>query len=120
MLAKQYSETITAFAIQAWVSLDWPVPDVIVPMPGAKSFAMGFSEIIGSPIAHLFTRDLRCDVDAIHVDQIILILNVESSLEECSQAIRQLVGASPLRGYLLSVNHTNEATASNYSRLNHY
>jgi hypothetical protein len=105
LLAQQSSDIIAAFALHAWVSFDWEVPDVIIPMRGAGGIAVVFSEMIRRPVANLFThnRGLRCDVDAIDEGQILLIINVDSPLEECTQAIRQLIGASPRRGYLLNL-----------------
>lgn len=103
ILAKQATETIVAFMMHSWISLDWKVPDVIISMPGASEIANAFSVMIKRPILNLFTRNWECDVEAIDVEKTLLVIAMGSSMQECKQAISSLSAASPKRGYLLSL-----------------
>ncbi len=92
-LQQMEKKTLAAFAIRAWVNLDWPIPDVILPMSGSYRLARFFSEMLNCP--------MMSDVDAIEEDQILLVLNENASLQECKEAIAALGTCSPKRGYLL-------------------
>jgi hypothetical protein len=103
ILAKQPIDTIAAFMMKSFISLEWPLPDIVIPMPGAKAAALKFSEMIHKPIANLFSKGWKGDVEAIDTGLILLVIDLGHSLEECKLAISSLAEASPKRGYLLSL-----------------
>lgn len=103
LLAKQSVETIAAFMMYSFISLDWPLPDVVIPMPGAKAVALCFAKMIQRPIANLFSKGWKGDVEAIDARLVLLLIDLGHSLDECKLAISSLSEASPKRGYLLSL-----------------
>lgn len=95
-LAKMDSDTVAAFAIYAWVNLDWTFPDLVIPMPGSKEIAFRFAEMIERPLGSL-------DVEAMDEEQTLLVFNCGGALEELEKAVRGLSFAAPKRGYVLSL-----------------
>lgn len=95
-LSKMDSDTVAAFAIYAWVNLDWPIPDLVIPMPGSKEVALRFAEMIERPLASF-------DIEAMDEEQTLLVFNCGSPLEEVERAVKSLALASPKRGYVLSL-----------------
>lgn len=90
------SETIAAFAILAFVNLDWPTPDLVIPMPGAKEIALHFAEMIERPLG-------KVDPEAMEEEQVLFVINYNSTVDELENVLKILSLASPKRGYILSL-----------------
>lgn len=104
-LEKAETDTLSAFAIVQWCRLDWPTPDVIVPMPGNRELAVHISEMLRKPMADILHsgEGWRCDEEAILEGQIILVIDRGSPLSTLQGAISALAATFPKRGYLLSL-----------------
>ena len=84
-------KTLASFAIRAFISYDFPIPDLIIPMPGSMEYACYFSEILNVPMSQ--NR-------GIDENQVLMVLNVDSSVEECKELIGSLKEYFPKKGYL--------------------
>ena len=106
-LARARPDLLAAFAVHQWAQLDWPVPDVVIPIGKAKKIAQMFAEMIERPYANILKRKERweCDDEAIDEDLVILLIDDHSPMPECQNAIGALTEASPKKGYLLSLFH---------------
>lgn len=104
-IAKKEKEMLASFALFQWSRLDWPIPDVVIPLSNAKSFANALATFLHRPIADILTlgNEWKCDEEGIQIDQEILVCNFENSMEECRKAIQSLSPTFPKKGYLLSV-----------------
>ncbi len=104
-LAKLESEDLVAFAMVQWVNLEWPLPDIVIPMPGAEGIARQFSAMIGRPMVCCLTyrETWECDAESLDTDLVLLVIDKSCSKEECHGAIQALSSTFPKRGYLLSL-----------------
>jgi hypothetical protein len=106
-LTRLESETIASFAIYAFIQLEWPVPDIIIPMPDCKEIALKFSEMLEKPLA-------RTDPETIEEDKILLIMNRNSSVEQLRKVLGELSVTSPKRGFILSLFQPKSMENSRY------
>ncbi len=102
-LARKRADLLVDFATLQWAQLDWPLPDAIVPMHGAKNLARDFAERIDCPFAPILKRGGWCDVEAIEEDQVFLLIANENSVGEVREAISLLQETFPKKGFLLSL-----------------
>lgn len=95
-LARQDSETVVAFMLAAWAKLNWEMPDLVLPMLGSKEVAFLFAEKIERPLG-------IWDIKAIEEELTLMVICVDSTMEEVEKALQILAKASPKRGYVLSL-----------------
>lgn len=103
ILAGKEEETVCSYFVLQWGKLNWPIPDVVVPMPGAQKLAKIFSEMVRCPMADILMQQdaWECDEKAILEEQILLVLDRDSPMDDCQKAIRALSKTFPKKGYLL-------------------
>ena len=101
-LARVRPDLLAVFAICQWARLDWLMPDVVISMPGAQKAALDFANMIQRPFANI-VQERQYDTEAIHAEQVILVIGLQNSLAECQGAINRLSGTFLKRGYLLSL-----------------
>lgn len=102
VLARTKPECLPAFAVRQWARLAWEMPDVVVPLKGAKAFGLEFAERIGRPFAQIVRRR-HCNVEAIEEGLVILLLDTVGDARGAKRTMGQLREASPKKGYLLSL-----------------
>lgn len=101
-LARTRPDLLASFFVLQWVRLDWPTPDVVVPMRGMKKIAKAFAEMIDRPFASVL-KWRRCDFKAIEENQVLLLLDNQSGGEKISRAVSLLGETFPKKGFLLSL-----------------
>jgi hypothetical protein len=97
-LARKMPDLLPSFAVLQWIQLDWPLPDAVVPMRGAKGLALAFAEMIDRPFAPVLK-----DPEAVEEDQTLLLIDAHSGIEEADAAISLLAEAFPKKSFLLSL-----------------
>jgi len=102
VLARAKPECLPAFAVRQWGRLAWEMPDVVVPLKGARTFGLEFAERIERPFAPI-VRKRWCDVEAIEEGLVILLLDTVGDAREAKRVMGELREASPKKGYLLSL-----------------
>jgi len=105
---KEHPDAMTAFMVVQWEKLRWPIPDVVVPLPGARCFAKSFSSWLETSYAPVLSRCLDqwdCDVEALQEDQTLLLLGEKVSRSMLQGAIEALSEAFPKKIYVLSLLH---------------
>ncbi len=104
-LAQRSPESLPSFLVVQWARLQWRFPDVVISMPGAKALAISFSEMIQCPYIDVLKWDgaWQCDAEGICEDSILLVIDLDSSLENLAGAIQSLSNTFPKKGYILSV-----------------
>ncbi len=100
--AKEKPEAIAAFALFQWERLNWPMPDVVVPLPGALQIAKPFAAWLHRPYDRIFHR-WNCDVESLEEDGILLLLSEKDSAMPLQKSIETLSGAFPKKIYALSL-----------------
>lgn len=95
-LARIDSETVAAFAIYAFIQLDWPIPDIVIPTPESREIALKFAEMLERPLG-------KIDPETIEEGKILLIFNKNQSIEDLQKVLRKLSLASPKRGFIISI-----------------
>jgi hypothetical protein len=101
-------EAIAAFSIHQWARLGWPIPDVIIPMPQAFSLAKPFALWLDVPFVDVLIisdESDECRMAQIEKNQIILLIDKQSTLYLIQKALQALREASPKRIYVLSLIH---------------
>lgn len=93
-------DLVGEFAILQFAELDWPIPDVIIPMSSAFSTAKKMADLLKVPFANVLQRG---GVEALNEDQIILLVDHHSPFSEVREAISSLLDAFPKKGFLLSL-----------------
>jgi hypothetical protein len=104
-LVQKSPEILPSFLVVQWARLKWRFPDVVISMPKARSLAISFSEMIQIPYIDALHYDTawKCDAEAIEEDSVLLLIDIDSSLENLQGAIQALSNAFPKKGYVLSV-----------------
>lgn len=99
----QRPDMMISFMQMQWAQLDWPRPDVIVPMPEAKQLARDWAIAMNCPFADILSQKgtWQCDVEKIEEGFTLLILDKESSIEELLGACQALARTFPKNGYIL-------------------
>jgi len=107
-LFHEHIDAIGGFAIYQWLRLDRPIPDLIVPMPDAKSIllARSFAKLLQTPcikalqsaggIYQLINRCFEEDLDLLLIDQ-------SNQIESLQKAILVLSETFLKRMFLLSL-----------------
>lgn len=106
-LARERSDMVPFFALHQWAKLSWSIPDAVVPMPNAKSLALAFAKGIERPFANVLRprRDdsWECDREVLEENQVLLLIDQESSWADLHRATQALAETSPKKGYVLSL-----------------
>lgn len=103
LLNKEAVEALAGFAFCQWVQLEWPTPDVIIPMPGALSVASVFASLLERPLAQALSSSCEYREGRLEDTQILLLFDVQSSLQDQEKAALSLMQAFPKRSYLLTL-----------------
>ncbi|HSX26844.1 MAG TPA: hypothetical protein VLE89_07570 [Chlamydiales bacterium] len=98
-------ERLAGFAVYQWIRLEWPMPDVIVPMPDEESESVGeaFSALMQLPFAKALRRggdqfELREEVEGD-----VLIVDAANPVEFLQGGAMAVAEAFPKRIFLLSL-----------------
>lgn len=105
---QEMPEALAAFILYQWAHLSWLSPQIIIPMPGAEVLAKPFAFWMEVPYIDLLdvtNQSWECDGKKIEEDQILLLLDVNSTLPCLQKAIAALSEAFPKRIYVLSLIH---------------
>src|SRR6185369_2122546 len=96
---------MAGFAIVQWIQLDWPMPDVVIPMPDRHSMLIGsaFAQILNVPFAKALRWNLDYREDRLEEDLVCLMFDAKSSLADLKKGSRELLRAFPKRIYILSL-----------------
>jgi hypothetical protein len=89
-----------------WERLDWPLPDAVIPFPGALRFARSFANWLERPCVDLlsFSRGKwSCEGDKVEEDAVLLVLCSDSFVEEVREAVDALSDAFPKKIFVLSL-----------------
>ena len=105
------AEGIAGFLFYQWIQLDWPTPDLIVPVPGIEHAAEAFSHFLDIPFANLLSKKMgewMCDLEDLLEEKTVLLLDLDSpliTLEEISLCIQETF---PKRIFQLSLLHHDD------------
>lgn len=104
-LARAYPEMMGSFFLFQWNRLGWEKPDLILPMPGMEKIALDLADRLDVSYASIFSASdpTFCDEECIDEDQTLLILDRGLPLKEQKLRVDAVWGASPKRGFLLSL-----------------
>lgn len=104
-LGKENVEALAGFAVAQWVQLEWPTPDVVVPMPDRDSIEIGyaFAILLGVPFAKALHSNGEYKEDRLEEDLEILLFELDNSIEELKIASHSLFLSEPKRIRLLSI-----------------
>lgn len=99
-------ESLAAFAIFQWNRLGWPLPDIIIPLLDARSFAKEFASCMNRPCFFALQYDGRWNFDQSFLEEeIFLLLAKTDAQEKISAAIESVCEAFPKKVYVLSLLH---------------
>ena len=104
--AKEAPEALAAFLFVQWERLQWPVPDAVIPLPGASRLAASFSSWLGSSYASVLSYGggfWECASDRLEEDKILLLLGERASWETLREAAAALGETFPKKVYALSL-----------------
>ena len=111
MLCRKKEGAIGGFVLYQWIQMQWPIPEVVIPMPGmdliAKTFAF-FLYKAGTCSANILSRKGRhwsCNEEVLEEGQTILLLDAQSSLFTLKKAAQSLLETSPKKIFQLSLFH---------------
>ena len=98
-------DAMAGFAFVQWIQLEWPLPDMIVPMPNRESVAIGASlaRLIDRPIARALTGDCEYKEDRLEEDQEILLFDVSNPMGLLKRGSGALFESFPKRIRILSL-----------------
>ncbi len=106
-LREEHGKALAAYAIYQWIRLDWPLPDVIIPMPEKESVEAGkyFSQFLDIPYISLLRKgEMGYDLRKKNIDEgkIFLLIDVDNPLDLLQKAAYALSEVLPKKIYLLS------------------
>ncbi len=102
-LLRQGEDVLASFAVCQWAQLDWEMPDVIIPMPGARLWAFYFAQMLRRPLANVFSSQGLVDLQSIDDQLVVLVLDRGSKEKERRHLIESLMQAYPRKGYVLGL-----------------
>lgn len=102
-LGLEASDALAGFAILQWIQLDWPMPDVIVPMSDAKAIAFDFAKLLDLPFVQALSKECEYLDEKLEDNQIVLLFDVSSSFSQLEKAVSALKNSFPSKIYLLSL-----------------
>lgn len=97
---------MAGFLIVQWARLNWPIPDVVIPLPGASHLARSFADWLGCSCAKVlksFHGSWKCAADSLEENQVFLLLANKTSVEMLEGAAMALREAFPKKIYALSL-----------------
>jgi len=96
---------MASFTFLQWIQLEWPLPDVIVPMPDRESVAIGlsFALLIDRPFARALRGDCEYKENRLEEDQEVLLFDVSNPVEQLRKAALSLSESFPKRVRLISL-----------------
>lgn len=105
LLGLEGVDAMAGFAFLQWIQLEWPSPDVIVPMPDRDSVAIGRSlaQLIDCPFARALKGDCEYKEERLDEDLEVLLFDVSNSIERLQQASFALSESFPKRIRLVSL-----------------
>ncbi len=105
-MVKENPEAMASFALVQWERLDWPIPDIILPLPKAKGLARGFASLLNCFFADALkdgSEGWECDTSFFQEDSSVLLISVGNSFDEIHQAFDAVSDAFPKRVFVLSL-----------------
>lgn len=103
LLGFEKVEAMAGFALLQWIQLDWPYPDVIVPMPDSKRIAFAVAKALETPFVQALNFSHEYYEDRLEEGQIILLFDVSNQISDLQKATRSLARSCPKIIYLLSL-----------------
>lgn len=103
LLDREAIEALAGFAFWQWVQLEWPKPDVLIPMPGALSIASSFANLLECPLVQALSSSCDYRKGRLEDNQMLLLFDVHSSIQDLERAALSLMQAFPKRSYLLTL-----------------
>jgi hypothetical protein len=109
LLVARYRPTpkiLAAFVMNQWHSLNWPIPDIVVPIRQTREIAKVFAawlEIPSIPLLSSASNNWHCATDRVEEDLIYLLLVWDQSVEELEQILSALSEVFPKKVYILSL-----------------
>lgn len=100
--AKEKPEAVAGFVFFQWERLGWPIPDAVIPLPGAKGIAQAFASWLDRPYIPVMLR-WDCDIEVLEEDWILLLLAEKQSLQILQSSAEALSEAFPKKIYALSL-----------------
>jgi hypothetical protein len=97
--------SLAAFAFFQWDRLNWPQPDVVVPLPKAEDIAREFASLSGSFFADVLKsgEEWTCESSILEEDSTVLLIAIAYSYEEMTQAIEAILEAFPKKVFVLTL-----------------
>ena len=103
LIKMRKEEALAAFAYIQWSCLDWEKPDAIIPMPNAKRIAKELTKYMKVPFVPALNTFSEYREDYLEEDQVLLVLDRDSSFKELEMCTQTLKKAFPIKIYLLSL-----------------
>jgi hypothetical protein len=113
MLLKEDPESLAAFSLLQWDRLGWQIPDVVVSLPKAESFAKLFaswSELFYADALQHAGEEWLLDRSILEEDSTILLISLENSYEELAEVIEAMMEAFPKKIFVLSLIPLRDST----------
>ncbi len=103
LLGVEAVDALAGFAIIQWIQLEWPMPDAVIPMPGAREISLAFAKHLGIPHVQALSYLYEYKEDRLEEDQNLLVVDISSPLPLLQKAGMALSASFPKRMYLLSL-----------------
>lgn len=111
------AQAMAGFAVHQWIQLEWPLPEVVIPMPDSDSVTIGraFAQMLQIPFIRALETGYTYKEERLEENQLCLLFDVSHSLLELKKATLALAASFPKRIFLLSllpyVDHISYSTA---------
>jgi hypothetical protein len=99
-------EALAAFALVQWERLDWPIPDIVMPLPKAEGVARAFASLLDcffvDAVRH-WRGKWDCKHSFLEEDALILLISVKNSVDDIGKSIEAICEAFPKKIFVLSL-----------------
>ena len=105
-MRKEDPETLAAFAVIQWERLDWPMPDVVIPLPKASGLARAFASWLGCffvDVIDHWNGEWNCKTSILEEEAQILLISVDNTYDDIAKAIEEICEAFPKKIFVLSL-----------------
>lgn len=106
------AEAMASFAYLLYIQLEWPTPNVLIPMPDTRSLAIAphLASLLNCPLSRALDPTLHYKQEHLEEGLILLVFSAQNSPQSLQEASDSLSQSTPSKTYLLSLIEPVKAT----------
>ncbi|MBU6383875.1 MAG: phosphoribosyltransferase [Verrucomicrobia bacterium] len=96
-------DALAGFAYLQWIQLEWPDPDVVIPMPDSAPIAAALASLMQAPLVKALSPSYEYYEDRLEEENTLLLFDVSHSSSSLHKAASALSASFPKKIFVLSL-----------------